>query len=58
MVVGNQIRWADLSLLKEGHEQSNETPSKGPRTANGLTEDVGEDGPDDGSYRVRSAFKC
>ena len=52
VVVGSQIRWADLSLLKEGLEQLEETPSKGPRITNGHPEDVGEDGPDDGSYRV------
>ena len=51
VVVGAQIRWADLSLLKEGLEQLEATPSKGPRTINGHTEER-EDGPDDGSYRV------
>ena len=52
VVVGAQIRWADLSLLKEGFEQLEATPSKGPRAGNGHTEER-EDGPDDGSYRVR-----
>ena len=51
VVVGAQIRWADLSLLKEGLEQLEATPSKGPRKTNGHT-DEWEDGPDDGSYRV------
>lgn len=51
VVVGDQIRWADLTLLKEGLEQLQATPSKGPRTANGHTVER-DDGPDDGSYRV------
>ncbi len=51
VVVGDEIRWADLTLLKEGLEQLQATPSKGPRATNGHTEEK-EDGPDDGSYRV------
>lgn len=52
VVVGTHIRWADLSLLKEGSEQLKETPSKVPNVTNEHSDDVGEDGPEDGSYRV------
>ncbi len=57
VVVGNQIRWADLTLLKEGLEQSDETPSKVPSVANGHSDDGGEAGPEDASYRVWDALK-
>ena len=53
IVVGNQIRWADLSLLKDRWEQVQATPSKVPKsTEDGRIQDVEDSGPDDGSYRV------
>lgn len=53
VVAGSQIRWADLSQLKEGWEQLQETPSKEPKSLqNGQWKNSDENGPEDGSYKV------
>lgn len=53
VVVGKQIRWADLTLLKDGWDLQQETPSKGPKAhVNGKIEHTNEDAPEDGSYRI------
>ena len=52
-VVGKQIRWADLSMLKENFEEQKATPSKPSRTTGSRSDiQVEKDGPEDGSYRV------
>ena len=52
-VVGKNIRWADLSMLKENFGEQKATPSKPPKSAGPRTDtQVEKDGPEDGSYRV------
>ena len=56
VVVGRQIRWADLPSLKDQWHAIQETPSKKPKgKIIGAAEDQGEEdaAPEDGSYRVR-----
>ena len=58
VVVESQIRWADLSLLKDGWERIQETPSKEPKPQqNGHAQSEEENGPEDGSYRVREYLR-
>ena len=52
-VVENELRWADLSLLKERWEQVQATPSKGARAPQtGEEYGIDNNGPQDGSYRI------
>ena len=52
-VVGKQIRWADLSILKENFEEQRATPTKAPKsTGSGTNLQIEKDAPEDGSYRV------
>ena len=52
-VVGKNIRWADLSSLKESFEEQKATPTKAPKSTGARTDtQVEKDGPEDGSYRV------
>ena len=54
VVVENQIRWTDLTLLKDGFEEQLQTPSRKPKPTTDAIEKSREDqGPEDGSYRVR-----
>ena len=56
-VVGKQIRWADLSVLKENFEDQKATPTKAPKsTGSGTNLQSEKDGPEDGSYRVGLYF--
>lgn len=55
VVVGKQIRWADLASLKDQWQSIQETPSKKPKGKDKAGDDDGEGStvsPDDGSYRV------
>ena len=53
-VVEKQIRWADLSILKENFEEQKATPTKAPKSTGPRTNlQIEKDGPEDGSYRVR-----
>ena len=58
VVAGKHIRWSDLSILKAEHEDLETTPSKKPRVSVEEQKVVnGEDGPEDGSYRVRETAR-
>ena len=53
LAVGTQLRWADLTLLKDGYEEQLRTPSKKPKsTSDASRAREEEDGPEDASYRV------
>ena len=54
VAAGKQIRWTDLVSLKDDFEGQLQTPSKKPKTAGGVGRSrEAEEGPEDGSYRVR-----
>ena len=56
-VVGKQIRWTDLSILKENFEEQKATPTKAPKFTGPKTNiQIEKDGPEDGSYRVCTYF--
>lgn len=58
VVAGKHIRWSDLSILKAEHEELEATPSKKPRASAEEQKLVNEeDGPEDGSYRVRETAR-
>ena len=53
LVAGKDIRWSDLSILKNEYEELQATPSKKSKpTTDGDKRRSDEDGPEDGSYRV------
>lgn len=52
-VVGKQIRWADLSVLKENFEEQKAAQTKMFKSTGPISHtQVEKDGPEDGSYRV------
>ena len=58
VVAGKHIRWSDLSILKAEDEELQATPSKKPKASAEEEKVVNEeDGPEDGSYRVREAAR-
>ena len=58
VVAGKHIRWSDLSVLKAEHEELEATPSKKPKASAEEQRVVNEDeGPEDGSYRVRETAR-
>ena len=57
LAVGKKLRWADLTLLKDGYEEQLRTPSKKPKSNSDATHRKEEDeGPEDASYRVLSDY--